>query len=361
MRKKVAIVGGGYGGAKLAKTLDPDLDVVLIDPKDAFVHSAAALRALVRPDWAENIFFPYGTLMKNGTVVRDRAVGVDARGVTLASGDRVDADYVVLASGSSYAFPAKMHTDVTEDALDALRAAHQELAGSHRVLILGAGPVGLELAGEIATTWPDKRVTIVDPAAELLPGFLPGLVADLRGQLDKLGIELRLGAGLTADPAPAPGIAGEFTVTDQAGDQLTADIWFRAYGSRIHTDFLDGAVPRNERGQVKVTERLTVEGHDTVYALGDITDVPETKMAGWALRHAEVVAANILAHANGEEPAAAHTPLPIKVGLVPLGPAGGVGQFPNDEGAAFQVPKETVIQMKGAEMMLGHFQELFNI
>lgn len=361
MRKKVAIVGGGYGGAKVAKSLDEDLDVVLIDPKDAFVHSAASLRALVRPDWAENIFFPYDTLMKNGSVVRDRAVGVDPKGVTLASGGRVDADYVVLASGSSYAFPAKMDTDVASSALSALRSAHKELAGAERVLILGAGPVGLELAGEIATTWPDKRVTIVDPAAELLPGFLPELVADLRGQLDALGIDLRLGTSLTAPPPVAPGVAEEFTVADGDGGQLTADIWFRAHGSRIHTDFLAGAVPRNEAGQVKVTERLTVEGHDTVYALGDITDLPETKMAGFALRHAEVVAANIIAHAGGGEPAAVYSPLPVKVGLLPLGPTGGVGQFPNEEGVAFQVPTETVVQMKGTEMMLGHFRELFNV
>ena len=361
MRKKVAIVGGGYGGAKAAKSLDADLDVVLIDPKDAFVHSAAALRALVRPDWAENIFFPYGTLLKNGTVVRDRAVGVDAHGVHLASGSRVDADYVVLASGSSYAFPAKMHTDVADEALAALHQAHKELADAGRVLILGAGPVGLELAGEIATTWSDKRVTIVDPSADLLPGFLPELVADLRGQLDELGIELRLGSALAAGPTVAPGVVGEFTVTDEDGSRLTADIWFRAHGSRIHTDFLDGAVPRNERGQVKVTERLSVEGHDTLYALGDITDLPETKMAGFALRHAEVVAANIIAHASGEEPAAVYTPLPIKVGLLPLGPTGGVGQFPDEQGAPFQVPMETVVQMKGSEMMLGHFRELFNV
>ena len=346
---------------RAAKSLDTDLDVILIDPKDAFVHSAAALRALVRPDWAENIFFPYDTLLKNGTVIRDRAVGVDAQGVRLASGGRVDADYVVLASGSSYAFPAKMHTDVAEEALTALRQAHKELAGSGRVLILGAGPVGLELAGEIATTWPDKRVTIVDPSTELLPGFLPELVADLRGQLDALGVELRLGSALTAEPDVAPGIAGEFTAATESGSRLTADIWFRAHGSRIHTDFLDGAVPRNERGQVKVTERLTVEGHDTRYALGDITDLPETKMAGFALRHAEVVAANIIAHANGEEPASTYTPLPIKVGLLPLGPTGGVGQFPDEHGAPFQVPTETVVQMKGSEMMLGHFRELFNL
>jgi NADH dehydrogenase FAD-containing subunit len=360
MRKKVAIVGGGYGGASVAKALDEELDVVLIDPKDAFVHSAAALRALVRPDWAGNIFFPFGTLLKNGTVVRDRAVGVDPAGVTLSSGDRVEADYVVLASGSSYTFPAKMHTDDAGEALAALHGAHEELAGAERVLILGAGPVGLELAGEIKAGWPDKRVTIVDPAAELLPGFLPEVVADLRRQLDEMGVELRLETALAEGPAPVPGVAGEFSVVDQDGTELTADIWFRAYGSRIHTDYLDGAVPRNQLGQVKVTDRLAVEGHETVYALGDITDVAETKMAGMAMRHAEVVAANILAHAKGAEPAAVYTPVPVKVVLLPLGPAGGVGQFPNELGEAFQVPLETVVGMKGAGMMLGHFQELFN-
>ncbi|MBW8804734.1 MAG: FAD-dependent oxidoreductase [Catenulisporales bacterium] len=361
MSKKVAIVGGGYGGAKAAKLLDEDLDVILIDPKDAFVHSAAALRALVRPDWADNIFFPYETLLKNGTVVRDHAVGVDPRGVQLARGGRVHADYVVLASGSSYAFPAKMHTDVADDALTALRSAHRELTGANRVLILGAGPVGLELAGEIKAEWPDKQVTLVDPAGELLPGFLPELVADLRRQLDEIGVEVRLGAGLAAAPPTAPGTAGEFTVTDKAGTELTADIWFRAHGSAIRTGFLDSVIPRNDLGQVRVTERLNVEGYETVYALGDITDVPETKMAAMALQHAEVVAANILAHAKGEEPTAAYQPIPVKVILLPLGPAAGVGQFPNEQGTPFQVPVETVIEMKGRDMMLGHFRELFNV
>lgn len=361
MRKKVAIVGGGYGGAKAANELDDELDVILIDPKDAFVHSAASLRALVRPDWAGNIFFPYETLLKNGTVVRDRAVGVDPHGVQLASGGRVDADYVVLASGSSYTFPAKMHTDVADDALAALHSAHKELTGADRVLILGAGPVGLELAGEIKAEWPDKQVTVVDPAAELLPGFLPALVDDLHRQLHEIGVALRLGTGLAEEPPTAPGTAGEFTVSDRDGAELTADIWFRAYGSSIHTGFLDGAVPRNALGQVRVTERLNVEGHDTIYALGDITDVPETKMAAMALRHAEVVAANIIAHAKGDEPATVYQPMPVKVILLPLGPSAGVGQFPDEQGAPFQVPTETVVQMKGANVMLGHFQELFNV
>src|ERR1700754_184317 len=98
MGRIVAVIGGGYGGAAVAKALDQDTDVVLIEPKDAFVHAAGALRALVRPDWAGNMFFPYGALLKRGRIVRDRAVSVDPGGVTLASGERVDANYLVLAS-----------------------------------------------------------------------------------------------------------------------------------------------------------------------------------------------------------------------------------------------------------------------
>lgn len=204
-----------------------------------------------------------------------------------------------------------------------------------------------------------SRSSAADTAARQPPK--PEVVADLHRQLDEIGVELRLGTALAAEPASAPGTAGEFTAVTADGAELTADIWFGAYGSRIHTDYLDGAVPRNELGQVKVTERLTVQGHETVYALGDITDVAETKMAAMAMRHAEVVAANILAHSKGTEPEAVYAPIPVKVILLPLGPAAGVGQFPNELGAAFQVPLETVVQMKGAGMMLGHFRELFNV
>lgn len=63
-RPTVAVIGGGYGGSAVAKALDEDTDVVLIDPKDAFVHAAGSLRALVKPDWADNIFFPYDTLLQ---------------------------------------------------------------------------------------------------------------------------------------------------------------------------------------------------------------------------------------------------------------------------------------------------------
>ncbi|GIF48163.1 NADH dehydrogenase FAD-containing subunit [Asanoa ferruginea] len=358
MSRTVAVIGGGYGGAAVAKALEAEADVVLIDPRDALVNAAGLLRALVQPDWAGHVFFPYDALLTRGTVIRDRAVSVDPDGVTLASGRRVEADYLVLATGSSYAYPAKPNAESTGEALDDLRMTHKELAAAERVLILGAGPVGLELAGEIKEVWPHKQVSIVDPAGQLLPGYLPELRADLHRQLDELGIQLRLDTSLAAPPPVAPGRAGAFTVA--GGTEITADIWFRAYGVSVNSDYLaDGRLTaRTPRGQVPVTEALNVSGYDHVYAIGDLTDVAEDKRAGWAMQHAEVVASNIIARLRGERPTATYRPLPHPMILLPLGPRGGVGQLPTPDGPVM-VPATTVAEYKGADLFTGRFTAQF--
>lgn len=369
--RTVVVVGGGYGGAAVAKALDEGADVVLVEPKDAFVHAAGALRALVRPDWADNIFFPYDKLLKRGRVVRERAVSVDTSGVTLASGERLDADHVVLASGSGYPFPAKMDTDVTTEALDRIRAAHKELAGAERVLIVGAGPVGLELAGEVKAVWPRKHVVVIDPAERLMPGFAPEMRDDLRRQLDALGVELLLGTALAQEPPTVPGRAAAFTVATAgeavgtAGGELSADIWFRCHGVSVSGDYLgeELAGARTPQGHLRVTEtlNLSVDGRvqPHIYALGDLAALAESKMAGHAMRHAEVVSANILARIRGEEPASVYRPSPIPSILLPLGPSGGVGQVPTPEGPSV-LAAEAVSRYKGADLLTGRFVELFN-
>jgi apoptosis-inducing factor 2 len=358
---RVVVVGGGYGGAAVAKALDADADVVLVEPKDAFVHAAGSLRALVRPDWAHNIFFPYDRLLTRGRVVRDRAVSVAPDGVTLASGERIAADYVVLATGSGYPYPAKTDTESSAEALDRLRATHKELADAPRVLIVGAGPVGLELSGEIKAVWPDKHVTVVDPAERLVPGFEPELREELHRQLDALGVDVRLGVALTAPPPTEPAQAGTFTAATTDGE-ITADIWFRCHGVRVNGGFLDDALAaaQTPQGRVRVTATLTVEGHDRVYALGDITDLAEAKMAGYAMQHAEVVAKNIAAQVRGERPTATYHPSPVPSILLPLGPEAGVGQFPTPDGVTI-LPPETVAQYKGADLFTGRFVELFGV
>jgi NADH dehydrogenase FAD-containing subunit len=362
MNRTVTVIGGGYGGTLVAKALDQEADVTLIDPREAFVNAAAALRALTRPDWAPNAFFPFRTLLERGRVIRDRAISVDPGGVTLASGGRVEADYLVLATGSGYPYPAKPNPASTGVAqqLDDLRATHQELAGAGRVLILGAGPVGLELAGEIKEVWPEKHVVIAGQGAEVLPGFLPEVRDDLRHRLGELGIQLRLGAGVTTLPATAPGRAGRVAVTTDPGDELVADIWFQAFGVRVNTGYLaDGRLtPLTARSTVPVTGRLNVRGYEHVYAIGDITALADPKMASYAMTQAEVVVRNIRAQLRGDQPSAVHTTTPDRRILLPLGTRTGVGQLPAPDGPAAATP-EVVYQRKGADLFTARFAERF--
>ncbi|MEL7975632.1 FAD-dependent oxidoreductase [Isoptericola sp. F-RaC21] len=361
MTRTVAIVGGGYGGTLVARALDDEADVVLIDPRDAFVNVAGQLRALTRPRWAPHTFFPYRTLLERGRVVRDAAASVDAAGVVLAGGGRVDADYLVLATGSSYAFPARPRQASTAAALDELAATHRQLARAGRVLILGAGPVGLELAGEIREVWPDKRISVVDRSDTLLPRLLPEVRDDLRRQLKELDIDVQLSTSLRGLPPTESGTAGTFTVTTHPGTEITADIWFRSFGSRVNTDYLaDGRlVGLADDGTVPVDDHLRVCGHANVYALGDIAHLAEAKMATHAQTQALTVVDNLRAQLRGMPPEAVHDVAPVPRILLPLGSRGGVGQLPAPDGTAVAAPRETVIRRKGLDLFTARFAERF--
>jgi len=102
----VVVAGGGYAGIMVATALDGEAEVTLVDARDAFVNVSSSLRAVVRADWADRPFFGYGRLLAHGRAVRDSVTSADSSGVTLAGGERLDADYLVLATGSTHAYPA---------------------------------------------------------------------------------------------------------------------------------------------------------------------------------------------------------------------------------------------------------------
>jgi NADH dehydrogenase FAD-containing subunit len=333
MHTTVAVVGGGYGGTAVAKELDSSTDVVLIEARDTFVHNVAALRAVVDPQWIDRLFLPYDRLLDNGRVLRGAAVRVDANSVTLADGTHVTADYIVLATGSAYPFPAKMDVDDSAAARRKLRATQHALAGADSVLLLGAGAVGLELAGEIKAAWSEKAVTIVDPGPDILPGAYPGeLRVELRRQLDALGVELLLGAGLREDPPSAPGEGRTFTATMRSGERRTVDIWFRCFGVSPATDYLAGdlATARRADGHLEVTDELRLPGQRNVFALGDITAIPEPKQAAAAASHAAVITANIRTLLDGGDTLDVYRPTPLGI-ILPLGPKGGASFAPGWE------------------------------
>ncbi|WP_026208768.1 FAD-dependent oxidoreductase [Catelliglobosispora koreensis] len=326
MTQTVVVVGGGYGGIAVAKALDEVADVILVEPRDSFVHNVAALRAVVDPQWTERMFVPYDGLLARGQIRQDKAVRVSASSVELASGEVINADYIVLATGSTVPFPAKMHTLASETAAAQLHALRGEMTKASHVLLLGAGPVGLEFAGEIKAAWPDKAVTIVDPMPELISGRFPeAFRAELTEQLRALDVSLVLGTSLKTLPSSEPGQAQAFTVTTASGVDIAADMWFPCYGAVVDSGYLDAelAKARQANGQLTVTPSLHVDGQSTVFAVGDLTAVPEMKMARHAGYHAEVVAANICALIEGTGDLKTYEPHADEI-VLPLGPNGGV-------------------------------------
>jgi apoptosis-inducing factor 2 len=356
-RPSIAVVGGGYAGITAAKALDEVADVTLVDPTEAFVHNVAAWRSLVEPEWLERIFLPYEHLLANGRFVRDRAIAVDGRRITLAGGEVLEPDYLVLATGSAYPFPAKLEDPDVASARARVLAAHDALLDAERVLILGAGPAGLELAGEIKAFHADKRVTIADIAPDILAGpYDQALRDELRRQLDALGVELRLGAQLRELPEAAPATLAAIAVHTTDGDTLDADIWFRAFGVRPHSGYLAGGSlgrRRNERGYLRVDEHLRVAGEERIFAIGDLGDA-DRDMAGIASHQAELAAANIRALITGEGELGAWETFPPLI-AIPLGPEGGSG-FVGD-GIA---DPATIAQVKGRDMLIDNYAALFD-
>jgi apoptosis-inducing factor 2 len=357
-RPSVVVIGGGYGGSSAAKALDDFADVTLVEPRDAFVHNVAALRALVEPEWLSRIFYPYDALLANGRVVRDRAVAVEPGRVELASGDVLTAVFLVIATGSTYPYPAKSGTDETSAALHRYRLSHEELALASRVLIAGAGPTGLELAGEISDRWPEKRLTIVEPELDVLAGpYRQDLRDEVRRQLGERGVEFLLGESLAPEPESPPALYGLLAATTSAGRTIQADIWFRCHGLAPVSGYLRGelAAVRLADGSIEVTPELLVKGQMAVFALGDASSA-DLKTAGRAGRQAEVVAANIRALVEGGE-LTAYEPSPPAI-VIPLGPSGGASQLPSQDDIA---GAETTAAIKGEHMFVDAYRERFGL
>ena len=73
------------------------------------------------------------------------------------------------------------------------------------------------------------------------------------------------------------------------GIAIQADIWFRCYGVVPNSDYLgeELAKARLANGHLEVTPELRLAGQETVFAIGDLTAIPEAKRGGAAGRHAE--------------------------------------------------------------------------
>jgi NADH dehydrogenase FAD-containing subunit len=327
--KRVIIIGGGYAGTQLARALDSDADVALIEPREAFVHNVGAIRAVVDPALLDSLILPYDRLLKRGRIVRDRAVAIKGTTVELQSGKSLSGDVVVIATGSTYAAPFKPVDDQMSAFRQASDALHKQLASARRVAIIGAGAVGVELAGEIAAAMPGKQVDLVSANSSLFPEFNPGLGERLGRELEWMGVTLNLGATAQSfDPQRSLG----GTVKLSNGTSLNADLIVPALGARPASQ-IAASLPQaalDKLGRIAVDPWLRVGDSKAVFALGDVAACGDMMTIVAVSRQAPWLAKTIKAMLNGKpiEQLPAYTPWPNPPILIPLGPKRGASVLP---------------------------------
>ncbi|UWQ22502.1 NAD(P)/FAD-dependent oxidoreductase [Jannaschia sp. W003] len=358
MTARIAIVGGGYVGATLARALDPHAAVTLVEPRTHFIHAPATIRAVVEPELLDRALIPLDRLLARGEVVRARAAAVDAGGVTLADGGRVAADWIVVATGSANGAPFKPEGDDLAAFRAASRRAHEQLRAAETVAIVGAGAVGVELAGEIAYAMPGKRVTLVSGTPRLFPDQPEALGDALAAKLRAMGVTLILGAraeGLQSTTEPHPG-----TLRLPDGTEHRFDLVFPALGSRPDTALLAGLPGARlaAAGRVAVDPWLRPSTLENVFAAGDAVDagdgmtiVTTSRQVPWLRRTLRAVAKGRRVEALAPfRPWGPKAPI-----LVPLGPQRG-----NSFLGLFTAGDFVTRKMKGADLFVPKYRKLLN-
>lgn len=356
-KKKIVIVGGGYVGFEVAQKLDGVADVTLIEQREAFVQPPAAIRALVQPELLDQIILPYDNLLKAGRVVRGRAASVSDTAVTLESGEVYPADFIVIATGSSYAAPFKPAGDSIADFRKASADVAARLAQAKTVAIVGAGAVGTELAGEIAAAQPGKKITLISADDKLFPMYPQKLGASLKRKLGKVGVNVILGQRAQDLQHLDRPYAGALTLGD--GTVIEADLIFPVIGSRPQTALLDGlpGVEAGTVGRVKTDAWLRPSRYKNVFVAGDVADVGDgmtivatARQNPWLIRTLKALLTG--GPVEGLKPYKPWKTAPI---LVPLGPRIGNSWL-------FATVGDGITRMmKGRELFIPKYRKAFGL
>jgi pyruvate/2-oxoglutarate dehydrogenase complex dihydrolipoamide dehydrogenase (E3) component len=254
-------------------------------------------------------------LAQNGVDLIRGSGRLAGTGAVEVGGERYTADNVVLANGAD-AFIPPVPGLRELDGLWTNREATAMEAVPRRLLVLGGGPVGVELGQAVRRF--GGEVVIVEGAQQLLPREAPPLGRALGEVLAKEGIELALGVHATAARRE-----GDEVVLDlDDGRVLRGDRLLVATGRRPRVDGIGletVGVEANPRG-VQVDAHLRVA--ERLWAVGDITGI-------WPLTHVgkyqgEVVAANIL----GEPREASYEAVPRAVYTDPAAASVGALEAP---------------------------------
>jgi len=320
--ERVLIVGGGVGGTIVANLLsrklrrqieDEDIEVTVIDRMGNHVYQPGFMYITFGNEHERNLSRPERSLLDDrvklvvGEVTR---VDADARKVTLADGQILEYDELVLAPGSRIApeeiehFGTEAHHFYTADAARKLREALDAFKGGSIVIGIAGMPykcppapleVSFLIEAELrARNLRDKsQVHFCSPIGR---AFTIESVSEMATPvLEEKGIELHTFFNVEAiDPARK-------VVQSLEGEELHYDLLVLVpphHGAQFLID--SGLAPAPGGWLPTDHHTLQVGGRANVYALGDATDLPLSKAGSTAHFEAPVVAERIASKLSGK-------------------------------------------------------------
>lgn len=295
---RVVIVGAGFGGLTAARALcGRGVDVTLVDQQNHHLFQPLLYQVATAGLSPADIAAPIRSIVKHHKSTRvllDRVIGIDkhARTVSLAEGDDLPYDYLILATGARHSYFGKEHwaahapgiktiddaTAVRHKILIALEHGEtaRDKATRDRFLtfvVIGGGPTGVEMAGAIAeltrhTVGMDFRhitphcakVILIEAGSRLLAAFPPELSAAAQLSLERLGCEVRLNSRVQQ-------VSEAGVVVNDVEIPSAAVVWAAGVRASPAARWLD--IPADTRGRAIVDANLEAPGVENVFVIGD--------------------------------------------------------------------------------------------
>jgi NADH dehydrogenase len=302
MTQHVVIVGAGFGGLSVAQDLaGADVAITLIDQRNYHLFQPLLYQVATASLATSEIAWPIRHLVRKRqevTTLLGEVTGVDTqnRKVLLADGAELQYDTLVLATGAHHAYfghdewePFAPGLKTLEDATSIRRRillsfelAERETDAARRdalqtFVIVGGGPTGVELAGDIADLAHQAlpleyrhidtrraRIVLIEAGPRILPSFTEDLSAYAHASLERLGVEIQLGQAVSA--------CSEAGVV-YGSRSLAAKVILWAAGVRASGAAAWAGVPADHAGRAKVQSDLTAPGHPEIFVIGDTATV----------------------------------------------------------------------------------------
>ena len=395
---EIVILGANFGGIGvthyLLRHVVPALNILnstqtyhvtLVGPSDHIFFKIGAPRALL-PDSApigtipfEKIFLPIASEFKHYppsqfTFHQGKAVSLDqtTHFVNIQNTDgstsSLHYDSLVIATGIKQSPIWSLVDDYTVSK-EALASLRQAIPKAKTILIAGGGPAGVETAGEIASAFPKKQITLLSGNDRVLPRLKPATSNDAQNHLKSLRVTVINNVRVSSTSPETPDFSTPTTVTLDDGTTKTVDIYIDATGGKPNSEFLPGSWLDSITKRV-LTDPTGLRVHNGgskdglgevvpgVYAIGDVAsygNATAIDISNSVVPVSRSIAIDIAAKVGGlngkKASGKVFQPKPwvswSTSMFVSIGPKGGVGQM-----KGLKMPNFAVWALKARNLML---------